>query len=161
MQRRIRACDDADRKRQQICRQPERDRHRHRLPQDGVDRLSLISQRQPKVAAQCARDGLAVLDVPRLVETVALADVLFDRGRKRFLASVEVSGRETDESPRHRHHDQHHGKNDEEPADDEPYHPSLALCRKRATAWQATWRGRARCRRTSRRAASPDSDTSL
>ena len=121
-QRRVGAGDHADAEREQICQQPERDRHGQRLPENRVDRLSLVSQGEAEVAAKRAGDGLSVLHVPRAVEPVSLAEVLLDGGRNRLLTGVEIAGRQADQAPGERDDDQHHGHRDEEAPQDEPYH---------------------------------------
>ena len=112
----------ADDERQQIGEDADGRRHRHGSSQDLVDRSALVLQRRAEVAAQRVAHHPSVLDVPRLIEPVLRPDVLFDGGRKRALAAVEVAGREPDQPPRQRHDHEHHRDGDQQPADDESKH---------------------------------------
>src|SRR5262245_34695717 len=76
-----------------------------------------------------ANDGphrLPVLLVPGLIEAILLADAFFDGGRQRFLTRIEVSGREFDQDPCDRDHDEDRWDRYQETSDNEPKHSLMS-----------------------------------
>lgn len=63
-----------------------------------------------------------ILFIPRLVESVLVADVLFNCRWEFLVAGVKVSRREPDKCPSDRDHDQNRGDGDEQALDDEAKH---------------------------------------
>src|SRR6185503_18584853 len=70
---------------------------------------------------------LAVLLVPRLIEAVFLANVLFDGGWQSLLAGIEVSGSQFDQGPGERDHDEDRWDRDQESSDYEAKHLRVLL----------------------------------
>jgi hypothetical protein len=60
--------------------------------------------------------------VPRLIESVLLADVLFDCGRNSLLAGIEVTGSEFDQAPGDCDHNEDSRDRNQETSDYEAQH---------------------------------------